>query len=81
MAALLNLLTILVFALPGFVSTMLSHVQDTDEANSHILVHVCDVIQDQLDSSKESTPRELGQEVISLIQALCFSVNDDLVNK
>jgi hypothetical protein len=80
LAALLNLLTVLVFALPGFVSTLLSH--DTDEGNSQILIHVCEVIHTQLDISKEGTLREeLAREVISLVQALSFNVNDDLVNK
>ncbi|KAF8236475.1 hypothetical protein L208DRAFT_1390557 [Tricholoma matsutake] len=80
LAALLNLLTVLVFALPAFVSTLLSH--HMDDGNSRILVHVCEVIQTQLDISKEGTLREeLGREIISLVQALSFNVNDDLLKK
>jgi hypothetical protein len=57
-------------------------VNDTNEGNSQILVHVCEVIQNQLDISKEGTrSEELGREVICLVQALSFNVNDDLVNK
>jgi hypothetical protein len=73
----------LVFVLPGFVSTLLSYVQDTDVCNSQIMVHLCEVIRSQLDVSKESPPtEELGREIISLVQALSFNVNDDdVVNK
>jgi hypothetical protein len=57
-------------------------VSDKDDGNSQILVHVCEVIQNQLDISKEYTlSEELGREVISLVQALSFNVNDDFVNR
>jgi hypothetical protein len=82
LAALFNLLTMLVFVLPGFVSTLLSYVENTDKDNSQILVHVCEVILSQLDVSEEGQHREeLGREIISLLQALSFNVNDDVVNK
>ncbi|KAG6845895.1 hypothetical protein H0H87_000701 [Tephrocybe sp. NHM501043] len=79
LAALLNLLAVLVHSLPDFGTSVLSC--NAGISNSQILVHLCGIILDQRENEKQEFYETLATEVVTLLETLSFSVDSELVEK
>jgi hypothetical protein len=86
LTALLNLLITLAFSIPDFSSSLLSRSQDGDIDQPSIITLWCDIIQDQLVPRKLSEEVDqdlmaLGRETVGLIEALCWNIPDEFIEK
>ncbi|KAJ7178430.1 hypothetical protein C8R43DRAFT_1117814 [Mycena crocata] len=81
LAALLNLLTCLGCSLPRFTSTLLAQTQGGKD-ESEILEISCTIICTHLGPSKRvQLCSDLGNEVVGLLEGLCWNVKDDLIDR
>ncbi|KAG6916673.1 hypothetical protein DXG01_005897 [Tephrocybe rancida] len=80
LAALLNLLAVLVYSLPDFGSSILSRPSDGTN-DSQILIHISAIILDQREIEKQDSHEALATEVVTLLEALSFTVDPELVGK
>ncbi|KAK7005601.1 hypothetical protein R3P38DRAFT_2556549 [Favolaschia claudopus] len=81
LAVLLNLLMFLCCSLPMFGSTLISPSHENGD-DCDILDTLCSIIHDHLVPTKvQASSSELGGEAVGLLEALCWNMKDDLVNR
>lgn len=79
LASLLNLLSVLVYSLPGFTVSFFSH-QEKPEDRSSFINFLCTLIVKKLAPSATHIHKDdLADEVLLLLQSLCHNTPDDLV--
>jgi len=76
LAALLNMLAVLIYSLPDFGSFILSHSSDTQTTNCHLLVYLCRLILEQ--GHPETRNKALLTEIVTLLEALSFTAKSEL---
>ncbi|KAG6903020.1 hypothetical protein C0995_007453 [Termitomyces sp. Mi166 len=81
LAALLNLLAVLIYSLPDFGSSVLSQSFDAGTSDSCILVYLAEMILEHREMEKEDSHDALATEVVALLEALAYTVSPELVER
>ncbi|GLB37514.1 hypothetical protein LshimejAT787_0405650 [Lyophyllum shimeji] len=81
LATLFNMMAVLIYSLPDFGSVILSQPFDTQTADCRVLVFLCGIILDQREIEKQPSHETLATEVVTLLEALSFTVDSELVDK
>ncbi|KAF5380404.1 hypothetical protein D9615_004498 [Tricholomella constricta] len=81
LAALLNLLAVLIYSLPNFRSFILSEPFDTQTSDSRILVFLCGIILDLREIEKHPSHEVLATEVVTLLESISLMVEAEFVDK
>ncbi|KAG6879668.1 hypothetical protein C0992_013204 [Termitomyces sp. T32_za158] len=81
LAALLNLLAMLIYSLPDFGSLIMSQPCDAGTSDSCILVYLSEIVLDHREMEKLDFWEVLSTEVVTLLEALAYSVPPELVGR
>lgn len=88
----LNLLTLLSSSLPQFTYSLMSHPDPDSDGNPFALVVLCGIVRDQLTPPTASNTlstaskgsehtQSLGHETLNLLEALCWNLSEEHVER
>ncbi|KAG5731973.1 hypothetical protein E4T56_gene18246 [Termitomyces sp. T112] len=81
LAALLNLLAVLIYSLPDFASSVLSEPCDAGISDSRILVYLSEIILEHREMEKQDSREAVATEAVTLLEALAYTVSPELVER